>query len=955
MNAKLTYDNTFFSVNLIATLLITTLVFFSGFHGNAQIAVGSTSTETAENVGVGPITFNHNTANGTNRLLLVGVSVYRGGGNNGVSAVTYGGQSMTLVASLAPNTKETMSVYIFSLVNPPTGNNNVVVTLTGGSGSMRTIIGATSFTGVHPTDTFGNTNTSQGTSNSASLTIVAESSDQRVYSVVAAGKKDFNGTNVTVGSGQTALWGTNGINNTRGNGNASWRNGANGNVSFTYAMSGTPIWMTAGVVLKPACGNSLATHHFRTKATGNWSAASTWESSSNQTFWCDATLAPTSAAASIQILNGHTVTVNANSSANNLTVNGTLTSNANLDLAGDVTIQNGTWNLNEFSANRTTSGGTFTMHENGKIFLTGTNNYPSNFTANIAYPSSEVHYIGNDQTIRALHTFVDNYNGNGNNGSVQSNNTPASYGKLVLGGNGIKTLSGVYVRVLGNVEVKEQARINVAANQAITLGGTFRNETGSVANVVFEDKGSLIQIGNTTTAQNVGSITYKRATNPLKHLDFVYWGSMVENQTLANMWMTNASETFYRFNPAVNNWTGVAGSTVMASGVGYIARARHNANGWAVGANGAPTVYNTQMVGTPRTGNIEVTVTPDRWNLIANPYPTAIHFREFAKQNNSSLAQSPIQANAYIWTQTTPITNNSYTANDYAVYNGSLLTSTQVGGFTAKNHIAAGQAFFVRTKANAQTTITFTDQMKVIRWNDNFTKPGGGKDNEQETLENASRIWLNLTNTIGDFKQIAVVHTNIATNGYDDGVDALAFNGNTNMNFFSLVGTTRISIQGRAALDIADQYDLGFQAGTAGNYTISLADFDGQFTNQAVFLVDMLLNTVHNLKTGGYTFNTASGVHLTRFKIKYYDEVLSNPVAELQNLVAFTNNQTLHIKTGGETLDQVEVFDIQGRTLQTFKNIQQMQVAFPLPIATQVILVKCTSTDGKTTTKKLMI
>jgi len=101
---------------------------------------------------------------------------------------------------------------------------------------------------------------------------------------------------------------------------------------------------------KTATAFSLVTDYFRSVQTGNWGAISTWESSPDNgvTAWAAATLTPTSASNTIQIRNGHTVTVSTNQdmdqviiesggilvhSANTLTVN---------DGAGDdIIVQNG--------------------------------------------------------------------------------------------------------------------------------------------------------------------------------------------------------------------------------------------------------------------------------------------------------------------------------------------------------------------------------------------------------------------------------------------------------------------------------------------------------------------------------------------------------------------------------------------------------------------------------------
>ena len=56
-------------------------------------------------------------------------------------------------------------------------------------------------------------------------------------------------------------------------------------------------------------GTSL-TDNFRSKATGNWSDASTWESSIDNTNWISATSSPSSSAVGVAVMGGYTVTIN---------------------------------------------------------------------------------------------------------------------------------------------------------------------------------------------------------------------------------------------------------------------------------------------------------------------------------------------------------------------------------------------------------------------------------------------------------------------------------------------------------------------------------------------------------------------------------------------------------------------------------------------------------------------
>ncbi len=102
--------------------------------------------------------------------------------------------------------------------------------------------------------------------------------------------------------------------------------------------------------------STTATDYFRSLSSGTWSTNGTWESSYNNTNWVSAVATPTSSATSVSVLNGHTVTVDQNTTANALTINsgGTLTVNAGKQLTVSSTMSNsGTLNLLSSETNGT--------------------------------------------------------------------------------------------------------------------------------------------------------------------------------------------------------------------------------------------------------------------------------------------------------------------------------------------------------------------------------------------------------------------------------------------------------------------------------------------------------------------------------------------------------------------------------------------------------------------------
>jgi hypothetical protein len=107
--------------------------------------------------------------------------------------------------------------------------------------------------------------------------------------------------------------------------------------------------------------SSNASDYFRTKASGNWNAVATWESSTDNLNWNDATLTPTDVANTITIRNTHIVTVTAGVSIDGTTI----------DAGGEVDISSGiTLTVTNGTGTDLTVNGI--LKNTGTLTLTGT-------------------------------------------------------------------------------------------------------------------------------------------------------------------------------------------------------------------------------------------------------------------------------------------------------------------------------------------------------------------------------------------------------------------------------------------------------------------------------------------------------------------------------------------------------------------------------------------------------
>ena len=187
-----------------------------------------------------------------------------------------------------------------------------------------------------------------------------------------------------------------------------------------------------------------------------------------------------------------------------------------------------------------------------------------------------------------------------------------------------------------------------------------------------------------------------------------------------------------------------------------------------------------------------------------------------------------------------------------------------------------------------------------------------------------NRLWLNLTKETDLVGQTLIAYTTGATNGYDQGIDALYVN-DSQTALTSLIDNQEYVIQGRSLpFTNTDVVPLGFKTSSQGSYTITLSNFDGLFIGyQPVYLKDNLTGLLTNLKISNYTFTTTAGIFNERFEIVYVNTVLetSDKGRLNKNVFVIIKDQNLRVYTKEITIDKVEVFDLMGRLISSTYDI----------------------------------
>ncbi len=516
----------------------------------------------------------------------------------------------------------------------------------------------------------------------------------------------------------------------------------------------------------------------------------------------------------------------------------------------------------------------------------------------------------------------------------------------------------------GNLELQSSRNLTVTEWINVEAGATFN----------VRNSANLVQVNNIA---NTGNINMERIAN-LRLQDYSYWSSPVGNLLAGTFPITSVSPStpsgyIYRWDTTAANANGGQGNWIattenMIPTKGYIVRGPNgfnNATTTPLTANfiGIPnngtfttTIYRGTDFTTNGTQGIPRTATDDNWNLLGNPYPSAIGVNEFLTANGAN-----ITGGVRLWTHAQLPTNitdpfyQNFVVNYYATdYVPVTLTGATSGPGDVK--IAAGQGFMVLMNAGApgSTTVTFNNSMRNAAFaNNSFYRTASNNAGADEK----HRLWLDLVGPTGTVTRTLVGYVTGATQGNDNLYDSFTDYKNP-QNFYSFIDNEIMLIQGRALpFETSDIVPMGVKIPTNGTYTIAVAAVDGLFANsgQTVYLEDKLESKIHNLTNAPYQFTANQGIINNRFVLRYTETTLStNENSFINDVKIFANNQ-VNIHSGNAKIKNVSIYDILGKTLVNLENVNQTEIALgQLKPTKSVLVVKVILENEEVVIKKII-
>ncbi|MCD6555650.1 MAG: T9SS type A sorting domain-containing protein, partial [Bacteroidales bacterium] len=273
---------------------------------------------------------------------------------------------------------------------------------------------------------------------------------------------------------------------------------------------------------------------------------------------------------------------------------------------------------------------------------------------------------------------------------------------------------------------------------------------------------------------------------------------------------------------------------------------------------------NVTFIGDPNTGDININGLPytdndpvagslpnfyDGWNLIANPYPSAIDW-DLAKGERTNLDDG-----IYVWD-----------GAQYASYAGGV----QGGSTNLTNEIAPMQAFFVHATANPGS-ITLKNTHRVHS-SENYLKAPVDENNE------SIPYFIRLKMQANGYSDYTVVYfKSNATSGFDGNFDAYKLFSNLSdvPHIYSMTETDEVPLSINSMHHNSMQnvtVPLIVKIGKAGNYSISLDAFN--FENHYVYFIDNYKDVqieLNNETLENYSFSCDAGELSDRFELRIFE------------------------------------------------------------------------------------
>lgn len=540
------------------------------------------------------------------------------------------------------------------------------------------------------------------------------------------------------------------------------------------------------------------------------------------------------------------------------------------------------------------------------------------------------------------------------NGSSWNNGIPNEFTSVTINGNYTTASNGSFDSCNCNVNSGNVLTVSpntyVLVDKDLTVNGTLE----------VEHEGSLVMVENDGIVSASGTININKTSTPFNQFDYMYWSSPTANETIGSALVSSETSRIYRWDHQ-NGWIFTPGSTAMNVGIGYIAMGDVSGSFPKTQSVVFDGLVNTGTITTPISKSPNIGITNFDWNLIGNPYPSAVDANALLSDSRNTPV---VNGSIYLWTHNTQISEANpgpekynYSSNDYASFTaGTGGVAAVSGGPIPNGFIASGQAFFI--KAITAGDITFDNAMRVTDNNDQLFRTI-----TKNSPKSKDRVWLNLQNDQGAFSQLLVGFIHGATDGIDRDFDGQRFAGNSFVSFYSIVEDKNLAIQGKKPITSQETIKLGFYSyvNEQDSLNISINNLEGKLSEYNIYLKDHLLNISHDLTLSDYEFiMEEKGVFNNRFELLLTKSsvLATEDISNSSNdLILINNEDYLEVRSTNRVLiTSLKVYDLLGKTiLNSYPNKDTFNLDTSNIKKGTVLLINATIDSHQKITKKFLV